>query len=237
MKKILALMFITGIITFFACGPNANEKAQIKKEIMDSINKADSLAHVLKLDSLAKAKHILDSINNSAFIDTRDSKKYKIITLGTQVWMTENLRYKVSSGCWAYDNNESNANKYGYLYDWETAVNVCPTGWHLPADVEWTTLINNLGGENVAGGKLKATTSWESPNTGATNSSGFTALPGGIRYDNRTFNNIGFLGGYWSSTASSTNKAWVRDMTFEYSGVHHSGSSMDFGYSIRCIKN
>jgi uncharacterized protein (TIGR02145 family) len=88
------------------------------------------------------------------FKDSRDGKTYKTVKIGTQTWMANNLAFKASSGCCAYDNNKSNAAIYGYLYSWETAKNVCPTGWHLPSMAEWTTLIDYEGGE-TAGNKLK----------------------------------------------------------------------------------
>ena len=87
--------------------------------------------------------------------------------------MAENLAYKASSGCWAYNNDQNNVAKYGYLYNWETAKVVCPAGWHLPTNDEWTTLENYLGGEAVAGNKLKSATGWD-----GTNESGFSAFLG-----------------------------------------------------------
>src|SRR5574344_1416783 len=117
---------------------------------------------------------------------------------------------------------------YGVLYNWTAAMDgeassttnpsgiqgVCPTGWHLPSDAEWTVLTDYLGGESVAGGKLNetGTTHWNSPNTGATNETGFTALPGGYRRSNGSFLNIGYLGHWWSATEFNTSNAWYRLM-------------------------
>ena len=135
------------------------------------------------------------------FKDKRDGKTYKTVKIGTQTWMAENLAYKAESGCWAYDNNLKNVTTYGYLYNWKTANKACPSGWHLPTDEEWTTLTDYLGGDSVAGGKLKETgnTFWKRPNTGATNESGFAGLPGGHRNINGEF--VSFeKGGYWWSS-------------------------------------
>jgi uncharacterized protein (TIGR02145 family) len=89
------------------------------------------------------------------FTDPRDGKTYNTIKIGTQTWMAENLAYKAGNGCWAYDDNPENVAKYGYLYYYETAKTVCPEGWHLPGDMEWNILVKYLGGDKVAGGKLK----------------------------------------------------------------------------------
>jgi hypothetical protein len=107
-------------------------------------------------------------------------KTYKTVVIGTQNWMAENLNYNVS-GSHCYDNLESNCNKYGRLYDWATAKTVCPAGWHLPSGTEWATLINYVGGSNIAGKKLKATSGWNNGGNGQ-NTYGFSALPGGIEY-------------------------------------------------------
>ena len=188
---------------------------------------------IISMSSFAQMK--------GSFTDSRDGKIYKTVTIGTQTWMAENLAYKASSGCWAYNDSISYVAKYGYLYNWGTALTICPTGWHLPTDAEWTTLTTFLGGESVAGGKLKetGTTHWNSPNTG-TNESGFTALPGGYRYDSGTFSNIGHYGYWWSSTEGSTSSAWVRNFYYYGSGVgsySNNYSSKDNGFSVRCVRD
>ena len=82
------------------------------------------------------------NIIQDIFTDSRDKHVYKWVKIGTQTWMAENLAYKADRGCWAYNNKKSNVKTYGYLYNWETAKKVCPSGWHLPTDTEWTTMIN-----------------------------------------------------------------------------------------------
>ena len=195
--------------------------------------------------NLFNSKNQIDSSaiqETNTFTDSRDGKTYKTIKIGTQIWMAENLRYKADSGCWAYKNNENNANKYGYLYNWETAKKVCPAGWHLPSDDEWTILTNYLGSEEIAGGKLKATTGWkihnERPDEVATNSSGFTALPGGIWYDGNGafFQGIGGYGGWWSSTIGFGGY-WYRYLKDEYNEVFRDIYPGQECLSIRCLKD
>jgi len=142
---------------------------------------------------------------------------------------------------------------YGVLYNWTAAMassasssanpsgvqGVCPTGWHLPSDAEWTELKDYLGGQSIAGGKLKetGTTHWNSPNTGATNETGFTALPGGNRLSNGTFNNIGNYGNWWSATEFNTDYAWYRYMYYYTSNVNRYYISKELGYSVRCVRD
>ena len=119
---------------------------------------------------------------------------------------------------------------------------IYPDCWHLPSDLEWTELINYLGGESVAGGKMKetGTTHWSFPNTGATNSSGFTALPGGDRISNGDFAYLFNLGGFatfWSSTENDSSIAWNRDMSYSGSVVHHHYNYKDHGMSVRCVRD
>jgi uncharacterized protein (TIGR02145 family) len=147
----------------------------------------------------------------------------------------------------------ANYNTYGVLYNWPAAMNgaassttnpsgvqgVCPDGWHLPSDAEWTELTDYLGGESVAGGKLKetGTTHWASPNTGATNETGFTALPGGYRLSNGPFGNIGSGGYWWSATEGSATNAWARFMFYNYSDVYRGSYEEEVGFSVRCVRD
>jgi len=178
--------------------------------------------------------------SSGIFTDNRDGKKYKWVRIGTQTWMAENLNYHTSTGSWCYDNKSSNCEKYGRLYNWETAKKVCPDDWYLPGDAEWTQLTGYLGGKSVAGGKLKetGTTHWNSPNTGATNESGFTALPVGYRYFNGAFSDMGsYYGRWWSSTEYSTTGAWYRGLGYSYADVSRFNVSKEFGFSVRCVRD
>jgi len=154
-----------------------------------------------------------------SFKDVRDGKTYITIKIGTQTWLAENLAYKPSSGnFWAYDNNSSYVVKYGYLYDWETAKKVCPVGWHLPSVEEWTTLANYLGGEKIAGGKMKATIGWQYDENGnATNESGFTALPAAYR-DAGTFQDLGWRTNFWTSTPRHSD-TWIKALFDNYGNL------------------
>ncbi|NTW32634.1 MAG: hypothetical protein HGB12_08430 [Bacteroidetes bacterium] len=169
--------------------------------------------------------------------DSRDGNIYKTVKIGNKIWMAENLRYKAKKGCWAYDDEESNVIKYGYLYDWETAKKAAPAGWHLPTDAEWTKLTTYLGGESNAGGKLKSITGWKSPNTGATNSVGFAAIPAGYRYFNYTYYGKDYYGYWWSSTEYYTFGAWYRVLSYNNSKVTAGYSSKNNGFSVLCVKD
>ena len=201
---------------------------------------------------------------NAAIQDTRDSQIYQYKTIGTQFWMTENLAYLPSvvgpgTGSedagnetepfyyvYDYDGTNITAAKstanytiYGVLYNWTAALSACPPGWHLPSDAEWTTLITYLGGESVAGGKMKEAgeSHWTSPNTGATNESGFTALPGGYRDFSGKFASIGFNGSWWSSTVGYTNSAWYRGLNYDSSRVGRDYDGKASGFSVRCLRD
>lgn len=142
--------------------------------------------------------------------------------------------------CW-YDNDENNKNTYGTLYNWYTASssNICPNGWHVPSDQEWTAFATSLGGDAVAGGKMKETgfLHWLSPNTGATNSSGFTGLGGGNRNINGAYYNIYITGDYWSTTEYSTSEAWDRFLYARDQRLSREHYGKTIGFFIRCIKN
>ena len=212
---------------------------------------------------------------NEAFTDPRDGNVYKIITIGDQVWMAENLAYlpsvnMVADGSvdaagsyyyvYGYDGTNvadakatDNYATYGVLYNWTAAMDgeassttnpsgiqgVCPAGWHLPSDAEWTELTDYLGGTSVAGGKLKetGTTHWASPNTGATNETGFTALPGGYRYFSGSFLDFGYSGYWWSATEYDASDAWDRAMLYNYGDVGSYYDNKEVGFSVRCVRD
>ncbi len=191
-----------------------------------------------------------------------DGNSYMTVWINNQLWMAENLKTtKYNDGsdialvtdntewsnlttgayCW-YNNDEATyKNTYGALYNWNTVTtdNLCPTGWHVPTDADWTILTTYLGGESVAGGKLKetGTTHWTTPNQGATNETGFTALPGGDRNFLEGFYHVGSSGIWWSSTESSITAAYTRVMSNIFSNVGRKEHNMKHGFSVRCLKD
>ena len=180
---------------------------------------------------------IIYSQQKGTFKDPRDSKVYKIVKIGTQTWFAENLAYKSNDGCWAYDNNIIYVSKYGYLYAWESAKTVCPVGWHLPDDKEWTTLVNFLGGEEIAGGKMKKMTDWNCPLSGAVNENGFNTLPAGYRFNDGKFTQLGDVAYFWSETPDSGDNAWLRFILCTKSTIYRYANDSIFGLSVRCTKD
>ena len=181
----------------------------------------------------------IKSTNNNnledQFTDNRDGKVYKIVTIGTQTWMAENLNYVTDNGCWWYADNPVNGFTYGRLYDWETATKVCPDGWHLPSDEEWALLEYTLGRDQVAGAKLKAETGWQD-NEYATNETEFSALPGGWRDNNGGYAITNSHGFWWSDRPNGEN-AWHRQLYYESTILYRSLVGKTFGLSVRCIKD
>jgi uncharacterized protein (TIGR02145 family) len=192
----------------------------------------------------------------------QDGNVYKTITIGTQTWMVENLKTtkcndgtaipNVTDGtawpvlttpayCWYNNDTATNKVTYGALYNWYVVntSKLCPTGWHVPTDAEWSTLTTYLGGGSVAGGKLKetGTTHWNYPNNGADNSSGFTALPGGIRNGNGTFDLIGYYGSWWSSSEVNKTRAWHRYVGYTDRFVSRTVNDSCEGLSVRCLRD
>lgn len=152
------------------------------------------------------------------------------------------ILYRNSYQYWRINrSNDSIVSKYGSLYNWYAATdvrNIASLGWKIPTDTEWTTLTTHLDGEAVAGGKLKetGTSHWNSPNTSATNSTGFTARPGGLRYSAGSFNVIGYYGYWWSSTAYDTLTAWRREILYNYANVLRNYHYKQSGFSVRLLK-
>jgi uncharacterized protein (TIGR02145 family) len=195
----------------------------------------------------------------------QEGNVYKTIVIGSQEWMAENLNtstyrngdpivtnltdvewfdsYITQIAAWTFYNNDSLYEcPYRKLYNWYAVAdqrNLCPVGWHIPTDDEWTTLTNYLGGEASAGRKMKSTGTqyWNAPNTDATNESGFSGLPGGFRLSLGGLQNIGNNGFWWSSSESKTNNAWYRNLGYNIGNTTRNISSKQYGFSIRCLRD
>jgi uncharacterized protein (TIGR02145 family) len=191
-----------------------------------------------------------------------DGNVYRTVRIGTQWWMAENLkttRYNdgvqiplvTDEVSWAnlydlktpgfcfYNNDATLGSVYGGLYNWY-AVNtgkLAPEGWHVPTDAEYNALANYLGGESIAGGKMKEVgfAHWIQPNEGATNSSGFTALPGGCRAS--TFISLTYVANFWTSTEANASEAWRRHLTSAEGNARRDRMLKHAGFSVRCIKD
>ena len=187
---------------------------------------------------------------------------YPSVLIGAQYWMEKNLEvttYRngdpipyvtdatawaaLTTGAWCYYNNDpANASLYGKLYNWY-AVNdprgLAPVGWHVPTDDEWTTLSTTLGGDAVAGGKMKVagTTRWTAPNTEADNSSGFAGLPGGGRGYSGTFGIVGGDGYWWSSSENGSTTAWYRYLFYNSGNISRYSFNKQSGFSVRCLRD
>jgi len=191
-----------------------------------------------------------------------DGNIYQTIQIGDQRWMAENLkvtRYRngdpipnvTSNVTWealttdaycGYNNSQVNVITYGRLYNWyavEDSRNLAPNGWHVPSDDDWQILIDYLGGASIAGGKMKTTGTahWLSPNTGATNESGFSALPAGCRDYTGHCTNIVYHAYFWSTDEIDNSNAWHRRLDYYYSRAFHETYDKRAGFSIRCVRD
>ena len=185
--------------------------------------------------------------------DERDGQTYQTVTLGDQTWLAQNLNYETDTS-WCYEDAPANCETYGRLYTWEEALTACPADWHLASDEEWSTLIKYLDPKadpnagvmesEIAGGKLKTTGTiedgtglWRRPNAGATNVSGFSAVPGGIRFPTGFFNQMGNQVTFWTSTEFNANSAWFRYLDYGVDDVDRDNTVITKAYavSVRCI--
>ena len=210
------------------------------------------------------AMHSLAQETNT-ITDSRDGQTYKTVRIGTQTWMAENLKttkYRngdqiattsspglnikkeasASKYQWAYKGDEKNVTTYGRLYTWYAVTDsraICPAGWHIPAETDWQTLTDFLASDNIAGGKMKetGTAHWNEPNKGATNESGFLALPGGYRNFDVSFDGIGMASYWWSATENFNTNGWSRVINWISSNLSKNTENKAYGFSVRCIKD
>jgi len=190
-----------------------------------------------------------------------DGNTYNTVMIGEQVWMAENLKTTrfndntdipliqgdsewkslITTGlCWYNNDSSTYKSDYGALYNWYAVASrkLCPTGWHVPSSAEWSEMADQLGGENAVRNKIKepGVTHWIRPDAGATNESGFTALPGGARI-NGAFEGIGIAGAWWSATVHDVDYAWYLELDDDISYLLEGKSGKSQGFSVRCVKN
>ncbi len=242
--------------------PKGRYKDLASSKILSFKRQAKSNVTTLRKQSNTQNKQTnLKSGNFSKgyFTDVRDNCSYKWVKIGNQIWMAENLRYlpKVypptdGSGkfvryyIYGYNSNSlhvaKNKNEYknfGVLYNWRAAINSCPKGWHLPTNSEWKELFSYLGGEEIAGKKMKSAGAefWKYPNSNASNSCGFSALPGGDRRCDGTFGVSEIYGYWWSSTNFDSENSWFITLDCQYPNVGMVKYKKEAGFSVRCIKD
>lgn len=220
----------------------------------------------IRISEPAEASGQVSSVSDSSAADTIvtdiDGNVYTTLKIGRQTWMKENLKTtKFSDGtpiqlitdgpswakavkpayCWYNNEPDSYKDLYGALYNGFAASDnrLCPKNWHVPSDAEWNVLSKLLGGDNVAGAKLKEAglDYWVSPNMAADNSSGFSALPGGLRYYDGVFHDFGFSSYFWTSEESSPGRMWFRYADYEYRDLFRFNNSANIGFSIRCVRD
>ena len=259
MKK-LGSLYIGLILTSIAVAQNVGVGTSTPNATLD-VNGTFKLADGTQGDGkvLTSDSNGLASWQSSSTSETY----YPSVNICCQSWMTKNLdvsTYRngdpipkvtdatewaaLTTGAYCYYNNDSAtyAAVYGKLYNWY-AVNdprgIAPYGWHIPSDHEWNVLGDCFGGNGAAGSQLKelGTTHWALPNSGANNYSNFTALPGGIRWLDGTFDDVTYLGIFWTATESDTDNAWMRDLTYITGAMERGVWSKVMGFSVRCIRD
>jgi uncharacterized protein (TIGR02145 family) len=230
-------------------------KRQAKEQQLEEIAKREA-----EQKAAAKLQAERKAARAAVQADIDRNYAYKSVQIGSQTWMAENLRtstYKngepielvtdnndwknLNTGAYcSYDNTINNAGVYGYLYNWYAVSDprgLCPNGWHVPSNNEWQQLIDYLNGDEMAGGKLKSTKLWKSPNTDANDITGFSGIPGGCRHYSGTSYYMTEYGYWWSATPESTYISWYYRLSYYGGSVYRYGFSKRDGLSIRCLKD
>ena len=177
------------------------------------------------------------NVKKGTMTDSRDGKTYKTVTIGSQTWMAENLNYE-RAGNSCYGNKAEYCTKYGRLYLWITAMEACPSGWHLPTLTEWNILFTAVGGQSTAGKMLKSQTGWMNNGNG-TDAFGFSALPAGGRDGDGYFDlfNVGDVALFWSSTDFGYLYAKVMDLGSWFDNAFLDGFHETYEFSVRCLRD
>lgn len=245
---------------FAACGDDGGSATRPSEESSSSVALSSSSSSVIPSSSSSKVTEPAE-VTKGSITDTRDGHSYKTVTIGSQIWMAQNLNYETANS-YCYSDTPSNCTKYGRLYTWAAAMDsvgswsangkgcgygktcsptypvrgVCPEGWHLPTQTEWNTLFTAVGGQSTAGKMLKSTSGWNSSGNG-TDAYSFSALPAGGRGGNGHFNYEGNNAYFWSSTDDNSYYAYSMILYYngDYAGLDDGNEG--YGFSVRCVKD
>ncbi|MCL1967488.1 MAG: fibrobacter succinogenes major paralogous domain-containing protein [Fibromonadales bacterium] len=243
MKK---LLFISLLLALVLAGCGQQQKAVVNTESTVKSSSSSSDAHIVAKASSSSKKAVESKPEEvKSLTDIRDGKQYKIVAIGNQIWMAENLNYNVI-GSKCYDNKSTNCDKYGRLYNWSAATKSgCPKGWHLPSNAEWDVLYRYVEGtnstdspyeSNVAGKYIKTRSGWNQNGNGD-DKFGFSAMPGGFGNPDGYFNFIGSNGVWWSNSEYEGYYAYNRHLTYIDDGAHWSYNDKGNLFSIRCLRD
>ena len=233
MNTFLILIAVLFAVDFAGCS-SKDEKSSREIESNKKQFVEDQVSNVNNSNNQVVDNNDNDAKEDMSFIDSRDGQSYKYAKIGFQLWMAENLKTK--KGQWTcYDDNTENCEKYGMLYDWNTANNVCPEGWHLPMSQEWDELFAYVGGRDKAGTALKSKEDWV--NGVGANSADFSVLPAGAMNNKKIFVNRGYSAFFWSSTESKREMVEIIGFNHENQFVSVGQSAKYFKFSVRCVKD
>jgi uncharacterized protein (TIGR02145 family) len=193
---------------------------------------------------VGQASMVLDT---GRFTDSRDKISYRCTHIGSQVWMAENLKFNSPKECYYYENATFNGTKYGMLYNWKTAQEVCPAGWHLPSDNEWEMLAQNISlakgpflkdsvNWDEVGRVLKAPSGWPSGCNG-TDDFAFSVLPAGYRFSAGTYYSLHFSGYFWTASQTEDGDGVFRYVNHSSNRLYRDTEMKIRAYSVRCVKN
>ena len=247
-NKVMVIITILGLFIGVLSFLNFKSSRNSKKEFENTNEKILDLEKKLKEQLETQKNEIKKFKATSYFTDSRDSQTYRVVEIGNQTWMAENLNYDID-GSKYYDNDPVNDRKYGRLYNWKKAKKACPEGWHLPSNEEWEKLMTTLGDSSTAGAKLKTISGWnwnekENKSGNGIDEFGFAALPGGLRFVDGIFrffgckfSNAGYKGVWWSATEIDSNEAYSRVIDHSGDYVFTGNDNKSNLLSFRCIKN
>lgn len=244
------LMYVSGDVGTNVLAVNTN---QIRWDVLKEWDYLYGDNIKFRID--AKLRKNTEFIGDSMIIDLRDSSIYKLVTIGANIWMAENLRIKTKTGSDCYEHKPENCIKYGRLYNWETSINVCPDGWHLPTYDEIIELTEMAGGKELGARTLKSVEGWDKiprekrkyskTKVFSNNETGFNAIPAGEQFVNNIWGILSrgreWSAGFWTSTEYSEKYSYAMSMRnwlniVILSNESHIGDK-SYGYSVRCVKD